>query len=72
MTLPTNTKIRFFGQKILIESSGDKEIDKALRSAFEDSYWRTGISARRFDVQLLLNWTSQPKEASAYQLALFP
>lgn len=59
--LPVNsiidTKIRFFGQKILLESSGSTEIDKALKSTFKDDYLKIApLQISRDDCQVLLKW----------------
>ncbi len=54
------TGIKYFGQKIFIESTGDELVDSALKSTFEDDYRRTGpIEIRREDVQIVLNWSKR-------------
>ena len=49
-----STGIKFFGQKIFIEATGEKEVDKALKSAFEAGYWLASLPEMRPDVKLLL------------------
>ena len=52
------TGFKFFGLKIYIESTGDKEVDKAIRSTFKDDYCKTApLSMSRADVQMVLEWS---------------
>jgi len=52
-----DTGLKYLGQKILLESSGRKDIDKALKSTFRDDYRRTApLEIAREDVQILLKW----------------
>ena len=49
------TGSKWFTQKIFIESTGDKEIDGALKSTFHDQFHRTApLRMARDDVQLAL------------------
>lgn len=49
------TGLSFCGQKILLESAGDKKIDAALKSTFKDDYRRTApLRMAREDVQIVL------------------
>lgn len=57
-----NTGIKFFGLKILLESTGDKEIDKAAKTAFDAAYWVASPPASRPDVRLMLEWSKRRKE----------
>ncbi len=57
-----NTGIKFFGLKVLLESSGSPEIDKAAKSTFKDSYWLASVDANRFDVRKMLKWSQKTKE----------
>ncbi len=69
-----NTGIKFFGLKVLLESSGSPEIDKAAKSTFKDSYWLASADASRVDVRKMLAWsqiTKPVKEQKAGQGALF-
>ena len=50
------TGSKFLGKKIYIESFGDEELDKALKTVFDDHYHRTRpLRIERADVQVLLN-----------------
>ena len=77
MTVPVNeiyTGIKFFGQKIFLESSGEKETDAALKSVFWDSYHRTApLRMMRRDVSLLVGrlYEGQVTEHSQGQKELF-
>ncbi len=57
-----NTGIKFFGLKVLLESSGEREIDKAARDVFKDSYWLAVVPAIRHDVRVLLEWSNRTVE----------
>ena len=57
-----NTGIKFFGLKVLLESSGIPEIDKAAQSVFKDSYWLASADASRVDVRKMLKWSQKTKE----------
>ena len=47
-------------QKIFIESTGDKEIDAALKSTFHDQFHRTKpLRMTRADVQTVLAWRNK-------------
>ena len=53
----------FFGQKIFIESTGDKDVDKAIKATFHDNYHKTApLKIARDDVQLALNWRNKKVE----------
>jgi len=55
MSLQIYTGSKFFGKKIFIESFGDKELDAALKSVFNDHYHRTApLRMARADCQLLI------------------
>ena len=57
-----DTGLKFFNRKIFIESSGDKDVDKALKSTFKDDYFKTApLEMRRTDVQLILAWSGNKK-----------
>ena len=47
---------KFFGRKIYLESTGDKDIDSALKTVFYDDYHKTRplTISERADVRLLL------------------
>lgn len=50
------TKQKHFGFKIYLESSGDNELDEALRTLFVDAHNRTApLEMTRPDVQVLQN-----------------
>lgn len=52
-----DTGIRFFGQKIYLESSGKPVVDAALKSTFKDDYCKTApLEIRRIDAQVILKW----------------
>lgn len=53
-----NTGIKFFGQKILIESTGIEDVDAAMKQLFYDDYKNTAsLDMIRKDVQLVLAWS---------------
>lgn len=42
----------------MLESTGDKEVDKAMKSIFKDDYCKTApLSMSRADVQVVLKWS---------------
>jgi len=52
-----NTGIKFCGLKIMIESSGDPEIDAAIKTMFKDQYLKTApLRMERRDVSLVIGW----------------
>jgi len=54
------TGVHFFCQKIFIESTGDKEIDKAIKSTFKDEYKKAApLTMIRDDVQITLAWRNK-------------
>ncbi len=57
-----NTGIKFFGLKVLLESSGNPEVDEAAKSTFKDSYWLASADASRVDVRKMLEWSQKSKE----------
>jgi len=64
------TGIKFFGQKIMVESTGDKNIDAAIKSVFVDDYQKTApLQMDREDVQIALAWSRDEQKAG--QLGLF-
>ena len=51
------TGLKFFGQKIYVESTGDAEVDTAMKTVFKDDYRRTApLRMQRRDVSLVLGW----------------
>jgi len=68
MTLPINkiaTKEKFFGQKIYLESSGNKLVDESLCSVFRDHYNKTApLTMDREDVRTILDWQAAKREAN--------
>ena len=59
-----NTGIKFFSQRILIESTGNLEVDKAMKSVFYDDYNKTApLDMSREDVQIVLRWSRMSAEA---------
>lgn len=53
-----NTGLKIFGQKIMIESTGIPEVDKALKTVFHDDYRKTApLDMFREDVQIVLAWS---------------
>lgn len=72
------TGLRFFNRRIYLESSGDAEVDNALKLVFKDDYCRTApLTMTRADVQLCLHHQREAehgipvKELSAGQGSLF-
>jgi hypothetical protein len=64
MTSLIDTGIKFFTQRIFIESTGDEETDVALKSVFYDDYNKTSpLELRREDVQKCLAWRNRESEA---------
>lgn len=62
--LPVNSIIytgsHWLCQKIFIESTGDKEVDAALKSTFHDHFHRTKpLRMAREDVQTALAWRNK-------------
>lgn len=58
MTIKTG--IKFFGQSILIESSGDGDVDEALKTLFVDGYNKTApLYIKRPDSQIVLEWLKE-------------
>lgn len=57
-----NTGIKFFGLKILLESTGDKETDKAAKTAFDAAYWVASPPASRPDVRKMLEWSQEQQQ----------
>jgi len=54
------TSIHFCCQKIFIESTGDKDTDKAIKSIFKDHYRKTApLRMARNDVQIALAWRNR-------------
>lgn len=49
-----STGIKFFGQKVYLEGTDDKKVDKALKTAFKDGYWRASMYGS--PVQVILEW----------------
>jgi len=50
-----NTGIKFFGKKILLESSGDEVVDGALKRTFVKDYTKSGpIRIDNEDAQICL------------------
>ncbi len=69
-----NTGIKFYGIKVLLESTGEPEIDRAARDVFKDSYWLAGVPAINWNVRLLLEWSQKDKDITEHlsgQLALW-
>lgn len=63
------TVFKFFGQKVFIESTGNKQIDADLKVLFMDSYiTKKPVEMRREDVKRVLAWSA---EARLGQGALF-
>lgn len=60
MSLEVNTiytGIKFCRRKVLIESTGDKEVDAALKKIFHDKFHCTApLTMARDDVQFVLAW----------------
>lgn len=55
-----DTGLRYFGQKILLESSGRDDVDKALKSTFKDDYQRTApLRMEREDCQIVCKWLKE-------------
>lgn len=55
-----NSGIKFFTQRVYIESTGDKDTDAAMKSVFKDDYDNTGpLELRREDVQVCLAWRNR-------------
>ena len=84
MTLPLNqminTGLKFFGQKIMLQSTGHDDVDAALAQLYrDDSVPSAPLAIQRADVQLVLAWnrgeledTGVPvAEARAGQMGLF-
>lgn len=87
MPLPINeieliyTGLRFFGLRIYVKSTGDAEVDAAIKTVFKDDYMKTApLRMERRDVSLVLGWyyekqdskTSVPvKEQNIGQSGLF-
>lgn len=78
--MPTNqiyTGTKWLGQKVLIDSSGDKEIDAALKSTFHDRFHRTApLDMWREDVQIVIKYQNDknagvPIKQKAGQMPLF-
>ncbi|KKK77348.1 hypothetical protein LCGC14_2854530 [marine sediment metagenome] len=54
------TGIRFFGQKIYIESTRDSKVDEALVSVFKDDYRKTSpLDMNRPDSKVILEWLNE-------------
>lgn len=54
------TGSKWLGRKILIESSGDEEIDDALKSTFHDKFHGTRpLDMWRADVKLVLKYQAE-------------
>lgn len=54
------TQLKFCGQRILLESTGDKQIDADLRQLFYDDYQKSGpLEMTRPDVQRVLTWIEE-------------
>ena len=50
-----DTNIKFFGQRVYLESTGDKKVDMALKRVFHDDYRRTApLDMERADVKIIL------------------
>lgn len=48
---------KFFGLKIMLDSTGIDEVDAALKTMFKDQYRRTApLSVLRPDCQVVLAW----------------
>ena len=55
-----DTNIKFFGQRVYLESTGDKKVDMALKRVFHDDYRRTApLDMERADVKIILEWSKQ-------------
>jgi len=53
-----DTGIKYFGQKIFIESTGNNMVDEALKTVFHDDFYRTApLEMRRIDAQIVLRWS---------------
>jgi hypothetical protein len=62
------TGIKFFGQKILIESTGKEDVDVAMKQLFHDDYKNTAsLDLIREDVQLVLAWSRDELEEPAIE-----
>ena len=64
-----DTGIKFFGLRILLDSTGEPEVDKAAKSVFKDDYMKTAplTIAMRPDVQLLLSWSQAGRADAAVE-----
>ena len=48
---------KFFGLKIYFQSTGDKEVDAAMKTLFHDSYHRTApLEMSRPDAKIVMKW----------------
>lgn len=57
-----NTGIKFFGQKILIESTGDRRTDRAFKETFCEMYGLSGPPPTRMtDVKRLMSYSIYTK-----------
>ena len=60
------TGTKWLGQKVMIESSGDGEIDDALKSTFHDYLHRTkALDMWRADVKLVLKYQQDKMEGNS-------
>ena len=75
MTETIYTGTKWLGQRVLIESSGDEDVDDALKSTFHDYLHRTrALDMWRADVKLVLEYSRRGvpvAEAKAGQMGLF-
>ncbi len=52
-----DTGITFFGQKIYIASTGDDEVDAAIKTLFHDKFHRSApLSMTRPDTKIVMAW----------------
>jgi len=56
-----NTGIKFFGIRVLLESTGDKEIDKAAKEAFGFGYWMASLPVSRPCIRKMIEWSKRSR-----------
>jgi hypothetical protein len=55
--------LKFMGLKVFLESTGDKQVDRAIRTVFRDDFTKSApLSMDREDVKLVLVWRIRQEE----------